>query len=135
MSAQKIANQRLINEAWKHLNRTQTKSVNGMNGCCYTGSGCAFSPAIKPEVLARMAMSDNDLLNQIGSSWYKKEPKALHAWARPACSSVANRVQACHDQVDAPSGEEFLKGFKGRLGSLCEEEGYTKPWENVDEVN
>ena len=43
------ANQRLIDEAYEHINRTGVPSVDDNEDCCYSGTGCAFTPALTLE--------------------------------------------------------------------------------------
>ena len=116
------ANQRLINEAYAHLTTTGVPSVDKHGQCTYSGTGCAFAPAIKPDKRAALKQkaAANSLLTLCRPS--------LEEWALPLDKYFAREVQACHDNaVDAP---DFLQAFNHRLKCLCESKDYTYPGDN-----
>ena len=116
-----VANQRLVHEAFAHLSKTQQLSME--NGtCCYTGSGCAFSPAIQPEYLAKHH-------NTNAASVIMDHPEHLHEWAQACDPNFANYVQNCHDRLkdswDVQQGPAFVEAFKHNLEQLISDYGMT----------
>lgn len=120
---QRTATQRLINEAYAHIQTTKTKSVdpNHPRMCTYSGSGCAFSPAIQPE-----CRECKHLRSDKASTVIVQKSKVLYSWAKAICPDIADQVQGCHDHsISDP--EMFWERFRARLKTVCNDEGYDYP--------
>lgn len=114
--------QRLVNEAYAHIHKTEKASVNEEGTCLYSGSGCAFSPAIKPSFRKKL-----DANNQNAGALLEYHPEKLEDWVVQVNPEFANDVQACHDDSSVASVNKFLESFDKRLKALCDQEGFTFP--------
>ena len=111
MSVLKAADRRRIAEAMNHISTTKRKSfaiVDGELQCLYTGSGCAFRPAIK-NIDEEREMSASTYLREMSQHLYK--------WARDCDGPFADRVQICHDNCEHTEGDEFVTEFRKALAS------------------
>lgn len=126
------ANQRLINEAHAHVNRNGRPSFKGTYPkiqCIYSGIGCAFSPAIKPEY-----RENADDLSLGAAGIIDTHSHILQDWAKYVHPLIADLVQDCHDGclgycnfLDPDVTDSFTEEFNKRLRQLCESEGYKFP--------
>lgn len=114
------ANQRLVNEAYAHIKATGKASLDRNGDCSYAGSGCAFSPAIKPKY------RENGNIVARGASYViRNYPEFLENWARRLNPILAQAVQNCHDvpalrEID--EGESFtFEEFARRLERVCKD--------------
>lgn len=119
----KEANQRLVNEAYAHLKKTKKKSVSQLsdtgNICCYSGSGCAFSPALKDAKSCALGVSASEIVIYNSS--------LLHNWAKDCNPIFADDIQDCHDRCNNQEGDAFFKEFSSNLYELCTTEDYDFP--------
>lgn len=123
----RIANQRLVNAAHKHLHTTGVPSVDITGACRYGGdeyTGCAFSPCIQSY--------DCDLEGRPASELLGEFPDELHNWVLPANGAFANSVQRCHD--DSVGMPNFLEEFDTKLRSVCSKWGCTFPGDQQEGV-
>ena len=116
------ANQRLVDEAYAHVNAVGKPSVDKRGRCVYGGVGCAFSPAVLDgfKSQADRIKGGND-----ASSLIKDSPHFLKDWAQKIDSGFAQYVQFCHD--DNKHSEDFLYYFNKGIRYLCDKENYKFP--------
>lgn len=107
--ATKIANRRLVTEAWLHLKSTQRKSVDS-TGCCYTGSGCAFSVAL---------LDKKGLHDTCAKAVLEEHADQVKPWALNLDGIFSDEVQGAHD--NSLDGVGFIDGFAARLYAVCKE--------------
>ena len=113
------ANQRLVDEAYAHVNSVGKPSVDKRGRCVYGGIGCAFSPAVLKEHRDHLAvkLDAKDLI-------FHHQDK-LQYWARECDPSFANDVQSCHDVYS--ECKDFLTNFNFELKGLCNKHNYKFP--------
>lgn len=125
------ANQRLFDEALKHICKQGRKSAKdqwGGTNCMYRspeGLGCAFAPAIKNYI--------SDCEGQ-DAGWFYQDDNIdyLHDWAKDADPELAATIQLCHDDlVLIEDEEEFVNKFKINMQRAAEryELQYIEPTE------
>lgn len=110
-TTQMKSNTRLALEAWTHLASTQKKSVDEDGHCQYRGSGCAFTPALKPDTLLEAG-------NFTACYLISREPRLLKGWALYCSPVFAESVQEAHDTFSGPP-VSFLHYFACQLRSAC----------------
>lgn len=127
MDKQKKANQRLVNEAWKHLSQTNRKSERS-GECIYVGTGCAFSVAIKKRYRDDLDPATPREFSPTAEGVMSGYPGYLKKWAIDCCPVFAGKVQKCHDLAD--SGRTFLDSFREALKDLCDDNDIKYPWKD-----
>lgn len=122
--AQRAATQRLVDEAYAHIQKTRNPSVTPMFNCSYAGIGCAFSPAIKPQF-----RNNAELDGLVATLVIREFPTMLEDWAKEVIDKHAQRIQGCHDRYSHLKGEAFVRAFNEALEEFCTYFGYTYPGE------
>ncbi len=105
-----IANQRVFDEALKHIRKQGCSSVRkDSNQCVYLndkGLGCAFAPCIMDY--------SKDLEQTLAGALLYNRPEVLHPWARDCSGEVAGDIQSAHDGASTTPAE-FMDGFESRM--------------------
>lgn len=125
---QKLANQRLINESYAHVMRNGMASTfmnqklsTPTEQCQFAGIGCAFAPAIRPE-MRETADEDYGCAASILQEEDREKMEAiLEPWALYIDSTLAAEVQGCHDDHYLEDEPEFFVGkYAADLKTTCE---------------
>ena len=91
----KIANQRVFDEALKHIREQGKPSfVIHEDRCLYKspeGLGCAFAPCIKTYL--------PEMENSYASDLLECYPDNIHEWAQDCNRALADHIQRAHDEA------------------------------------
>ncbi len=117
------ANQRLFDEALKHIRAQRKQALQGdiaVGMCVYRsadGLKCAFGPAIRDYNVDMEGSSASEIIHD----W----PDSLHEWAQPASGYLADRIQGAHDSQRGFTGDRFVHMFEQGMKTIAEDYNLT----------
>lgn len=105
-----LSRQQLFDMALSHIRKTGKKSVTGdSDRCIYSGSGCAASVFIKPEL--RSMADDQEMV-----SW----PALAESGLVPSDNEIfVSELQLCHDGARSEP-HLFMKDFEDKMRTLAD---------------